>query len=88
MTDASPGLRAEQLGNGRAAAHRPASQAFIEDNYQHKIRLEDLCTYTEVGVRTLQRCFASYFQIGVFEYIKVRRLNAVRRALVAADPSV
>ena len=63
-------------------------QDFIEDNFQHKIRAEDPCAYTEVGARTLQRCFASYFQIGVFEFIKVRRLNAVRRALVAADPCV
>ena len=88
MTDASPGLRAEPLRKGRAAAIARRARAFIEDNYQNKIRLEDLCTCTEVGARTLQRCFASYFQIGVFEYIKVRRLNAVRRALVAADPSV
>ena len=88
MTDASPGLRAEPLRSGRAAAIARRARAFIDDRYQNKIRLEDLCAYTEVGARTLQRCFASYFQIGVFEYIKVRRLNAVRRALVAADPSV
>ena len=87
MTDASPELRTEQLGNGRAAAIARKAQAFIESNYQNKIRLEDLCTYTEVGSRTLQRCFASYFQMGAFEYIKVRRLNAARRALLAADPS-
>ena len=55
MTDASPGLREEQLGNGRAAAIARRAQAFIEDNYQNKILLEDLCTHTEVGSRTLQR---------------------------------
>lgn len=88
ITDASPGLRAEPLRNGRAADIARRARAFIDDKYQNKIRMEDLCNYTEVGVRTLQRCFASYFQIGVFEYIKVRRLNAMRRALAAADPSV
>ena len=38
-------------------------------------------------MRSLQRCFKSYFQIGPFEYIKTRRLNEARRALIAADPS-
>ena len=50
--------------------------------------LEDLCAYTRFGFRTLQRCFASYFQMSPLEYIKTRRLNEARRALVNTDPSV
>ena len=87
MTDASPGFSAEPLRNGGAAYNARRVQDFIEENFQHKIRLEDLCAFTGVGARTLQRCFVSYFQVGVFEYLKVCRLNSVRRALVAADPS-
>jgi transcriptional regulator GlxA family with amidase domain len=40
-----------------------------------------------VGMRTLQRCFASYFQVSPTDYIKARRLNRARRRLVAADSS-
>ena len=88
ITEASPGSRAEHLHNGIAVATARQARDFIEENYRDKIRLEDLCTYTGVGSRTLQRCFASYFQVGLFEYIKVCRLHKVRRALMAADSSV
>ena len=87
-TDTSPESAVEPLRYARAVVIARRAQAFIEDNFQNKIRMEDLCDYTEVGVRTLQRCFASYFQIGVSEYIKVRRMDAARRALLVADPSV
>ena len=38
-------------------------------------------------MRSLQRSFSEYFQVSPFEYIKARRLNAARQALVAGDSS-
>ena len=49
--------------------------------------MEDLCRYTDVSLRTLQRSFLVYFQVSPFEYITARRLNAARQALVASDSS-
>jgi AraC-like DNA-binding protein len=87
MTDASSRSSAEQLIHGREVAVARRAQTFIEEQFQNTIRLEDLCAFTGVGLRTLQRCFASYFQTSPIDYIKTRRLNAARRALVDADSS-
>nr|MDJ0869302.1 helix-turn-helix domain-containing protein [Myxococcota bacterium] len=71
------------------ARHRVAklARSFIEENYRNAIRLEDLCTVTGVGIRTLQRCFREYFALTIMEYIKTVRLEAARRHLAAADPA-
>ena len=60
---------------------------YIEANYRNAVRVEDLCRVTGVGVRTLQRCFREYFTLSITEYVKMVRLNAVRRALVTAHSS-
>ena len=87
LADASSKSSAEQLTNGRAAVVARQAQTYIEEEFRDTISLEDLCRFVGVGLRTLQRCFALHFQISPLEYIKARRLNAARRALVAADPS-
>ena len=79
---------AEQLRNGDSVAIARRAQAFIEDEYRNPIQLKDLCTYSGVGTRTLQRYFAAHFQMSPSEYINTLRLNETRRALVNADPSV
>jgi AraC-like DNA-binding protein len=63
------------------------AQEYIEDHYRYAIRMEDLCRFTGVSLRTLQRSFSEYFQVSPAEYIKARRLNAARQALVAGDSS-
>ena len=87
MEEASSQSRAERLTNGTAAAVARRARTFIEENYHDTIRMQELCTYCGVGVRTLQRCFASHFQVTPSEFIKARRLNAARRNLVSAEPS-
>lgn len=87
MADASSRTSARQLTNGATAAIALQAQTYIEERYRRVIRLADLCAFTGVSARTLQRCFASYFQVSPTDYIKARRLNAARRDLVAADPS-
>ncbi len=63
------------------------AQEFIDDNFRQPIRMEELCRYTGVSVSTLWRSFSRYFQVAPGEYIKARRFNAVRHALMAGDPS-
>ncbi len=86
--DALPGGQLDRLRSG-SARFRVAKRArsFIEENYRNAIRIEDLCTVTGVGLRTLQRCFPEYFTLTITDYIKTVRLEAVRRHLAAADPA-
>ena len=87
ITDASSSSSDERLANGAGATIAHRAQAFIEERFQDAIRMQDLCAFTGVRLRTLQRCFSSHFQVSPTEYIKARRLNAARRDLVAADAS-
>jgi AraC-like DNA-binding protein len=87
MADASSSSSAERLANGAAAAIAHRAQMFIEERFRDVIRMQDLCAFTGVGLRKLQRCFSSHFQVSPTGYIKARRLNAARRDLVDADPS-
>ncbi len=76
----------EKLNNLNAAHIARRARTYVEEHLNQEIRLEDLCAYAGVGLRTLQRCFASYFQVSPIAYIKARRLNSTRRDLVSADP--
>ena len=51
------------------------------------IRIEDICRYCGVGVRTLQRAFRDYFGYTISEQIKSIRLDQAFRNLKAAAPS-
>jgi AraC-like DNA-binding protein len=75
------------LGNRSTSRVARLAQEYIEDHYSNSIRMEYLCRSTGVSLRTLERSFLRYFQVSPFEYIKARRLNAARQALVAGDPS-
>jgi len=85
MVDASSSSRPEMLANGNGAAVINRARTYVEEHFDQVIRLEDLCTYAGVGLRTLQRCFKSHFQISPVAYIKATRLNSARRDLVSAD---
>jgi len=66
----------------------PTNRAFVIDGYfREPVRMEDLCRATGVGLRTLQRCFRQYFGVTVTSYLKVVRLDAAYRDLIAAHPS-
>ncbi len=78
-------------GDGRIDRERELNIArrardYIDENFRETIRLQELCACTGIGLRTLQRCFAQHYQISPTEYIKVRRLNAVRRELLSFNP--
>jgi len=80
-------LGKKSLGNGSTHCVARRAQEYIEDHYRDTTRMEDICRYTGVSLRTLQRAFLAYFQMSPAVYIKARRLNAARQALVAADSS-
>lgn len=86
IVDASSQPGAERLEASAASAFARRAQNYIEEHLRETIRLRDLCEHTGIGLRTLQRCFATQFQISPTDYIKAQRLNAVRRELVAIDP--
>ncbi len=75
------------LSNGSTSRVAKRARDYVEAHYRGPIRMEDLCRHTGVSVRTLQRRFSEYFQVSPFEYIKARRLNATRKALVAGVAS-
>jgi transcriptional regulator GlxA family with amidase domain len=83
---ASPG-HPEVLRDGRARRRvAKLAQEFIEERYRESFRIEDLCRETQVGVRTLQRCFREYFGITITMYLETVRLDGARRGLLAAEP--
>jgi len=86
IANASGTTGADRLANGAAAAIAGRARDFIENHFREKILMLDLCKHTGVGLRTLQRCFAAYFQVTPTQYIKARRLDAARRDLVAGNP--
>ena len=81
------GSTEKSLGNGSVCRIARRAQEYIEAHYSGKLRMEDLCRYTGVSLRSLQRCFAEYFQMSPSEYIRSRRLHAARQGLVAAASS-
>jgi AraC-like DNA-binding protein len=87
LSDYSSKTGAEILFSDAVTTIARRAQDYIEHHFRDVILLEDLCAYTGVGLRTLQRCFAHYFQISPLHYVKARRLNEARRELAIADPS-
>jgi len=79
--------REVSLGNRSTGSVARRAQEYIEDHYSRTIRMEDLCRCTGVSMSTIRRSFSEYFQVSPFEYVKARRLNAARQALLAGDYS-
>jgi AraC family ethanolamine operon transcriptional activator len=65
-------------------AHR--ARDFIEAHLDDTTRFDKLCANSGASLRTIQRCFATHFQISPTDYIKARRLNAARRILARNHP--
>jgi len=83
---ASEQFRPEKINGGEARSRvAKGAQDFIEMNFQHPVRLEDLCSHAGVGIRTLQRCFREYFDLSITDYLKTIRLDKAYRELAAAD---
>ncbi len=70
-----------------ATRTRVARQArdYLEDHYQHPVRLADLCGELDVSLRTMQRAFVDYYQVPPYDYLKKLRLNRAQRELLAGE---
>ncbi len=62
-----------------------AARAWINDNPDTPLTVTDLCQVTNVSRRTLQYAFESILSISPIQYLRISRLNGVRRALLNAS---
>ena len=74
-------------GDGTPIRVATRTKAFIDGHFRERLRMEDLCRATGVGVRTVQRSFRQRFGVTVTSYLKDVRLAAAYRDLLAARPS-
>lgn len=71
----------------RASARRTLDRAreHIEAHFRETIRVAALCSYSGTTLRSLERIFSRELGVTPQQYVAARRLNAVRRRLLAAD---
>lgn len=67
--------------------HRLAKQAeeYIREHFRHPVSMTSLCNELNARERTIQQGFRERFGMSFNEYVKMLRLNAVRKALVSAS---
>jgi transcriptional regulator GlxA family with amidase domain len=73
----------------RAPAKRALDKAreFIDGHLEKSIRVGALCRYANANLRSLERVFAREIGLSPQQYIKIRRLNAAYRDLLASNPN-
>ena len=71
----------------RAAARRVLDRAkeYIEAHVSETLQIASLCRYAGTSLRSLERIFARELGVTPKQYVKARRLNAVRRRLLASE---
>lgn len=75
----APAVR-DQDGRHRVLA---AARDYIEANLAGVIRMSDVCTASGTSLRTLERVFRRELETTPIAYIRLRRLDAVRRTLAS-----
>ncbi|RUR34559.1 helix-turn-helix domain-containing protein [Vreelandella nanhaiensis] len=72
-------------------AHRKAVvdrvKRYLDTHLEGPVTMEELCKLTHVSRRTLQYSFTTILGISPLQFLRMTRLNRVRRALRAATPS-
>ena len=63
------------------------TRQFLDHHLDEAVTVTQLCEKANVSRRTLQYSFESILGISPIQYLRVSRLNGVRRALVKADKS-
>lgn len=64
------------------------ADAFIQDQLDHPITLQELCEHLATSQRSLYYAFQAVYGLPPMDYIKAWRLTQVRRALRKADPTI
>jgi len=59
---------------------------FIDANVRSEFSLVDLCEAAHLQRRSLERMFRKEFGVSPMQYVLARRMNVVRRQLLASDP--
>ena len=82
MHDTAPLRRRLSRANARQALRK--ARNYIEEHVGDELLIESMCRYAGTTLRTLERTFTRELGLTPQQYVKVRRLNAVRRCLRAA----
>lgn len=80
------GGNAEILRKGRTRDVLARSLDHIDANLCAELRITDLCQVAGVSLSTLERVFRGELRMTPLSYIRARRLDAVRRALIKGEP--
>ncbi|MDX1712778.1 MAG: helix-turn-helix domain-containing protein [Halomonas venusta] len=59
---------------------------YVDEHLEGPVTMETLCELTHVSRRTLQYSFTSILGISPLQFLRLTRLNRVRRALRSAEP--
>ena len=59
---------------------------YVDEHLEGPVTMEELCQLTHVSRRTLQYSFTTILGISPLQFLRLTRLNRVRRALRAASP--
>lgn len=78
-------VRSPHVGWKHRNKYARQARDFIKSHLAEFIRIERICQALGVSARTLEYSFQDIFQAGPLEYLKCRRLNAVRSQLLKAD---
>ena len=70
--------------SGRVARR---ARAFFTEHFAQPLLMEDVCSELGVSLRSLQRCFADYYQVAPYQYLKTLRYNKARHALLRHTPA-
>lgn len=85
-------LKAEQTSTALppSYAHRKEVvdrvKRYVEEHLEAPVTMEELCQLTHVSRRTLQYSFRAILGISPLQFLRLTRLNRVRRALRMASP--
>jgi AraC-like DNA-binding protein len=60
----------------------------LAEHLSRPLHMPELCGLVGVGTRTLQSCCAEFLGISATQYVLLRRLKEIRRALLVADPNM
>ncbi len=77
----------DRLPNLRRYNMIKALEEFITENIDRPLTLKDLCTAAKTNLRSLAYGVQDFYGISPMEYLKIKRLNGVRRNLKMSDPS-
>jgi AraC family ethanolamine operon transcriptional activator len=83
ITADSAALRVQRHDRGRRHTAVDLARRYIREHLTDPIRLSDLCAHTHLQARSLEYGFHEILGLSPVSYVKVLRLNEVRRQLLS-----